>query len=108
MHTPYVATSSCGSSGSAGDSSSASVGDAAIAASPTLALELSPADPLEPQDDVATYGVCNSARLPRLAPPPPRQPPANPPSRNPAALAGTRHIVRWPSRPVGQRHRVTR
>jgi uncharacterized protein YbaP (TraB family) len=41
---------------------------AALAASPTLALELSPDDLIESQDDVTKYGVCASACLPRLLP----------------------------------------
>jgi uncharacterized protein YbaP (TraB family) len=41
---------------------------AALAASPTLALELSPDDLLESQDDVTKYGVCARACLPRLLP----------------------------------------
>jgi uncharacterized protein YbaP (TraB family) len=42
---------------------------AALAASPTLALELSPDDLIESQDDVTKYGVCSHACLPRLLPP---------------------------------------
>jgi uncharacterized protein len=41
---------------------------AALAASPTLALELSPDDLIESQDDVTKYGVCARACLPRLLP----------------------------------------
>ena len=41
---------------------------AALQASPTLALELSPDDLLESQDDVSKYGVCTYACLPRLLP----------------------------------------
>lgn len=43
---------------------------AALAASPTLALELSPDDLIQSQDDVSKYGVCTYACLPRLLPPP--------------------------------------
>lgn len=41
---------------------------AALAASPTLALEISPDDLLQSQDDVSKYGVCSYACLPRLLP----------------------------------------
>ena len=43
---------------------------AALAASPTLALELSPDDLLESQDDVSKYGVCRYPCLQRLLPEP--------------------------------------
>jgi len=42
----------------------------ALAASPTLALELSPDDLLESQDDVSKYGVCRYPCLQRLLPEP--------------------------------------
>jgi len=41
---------------------------AALAASATLALEISPDDLIQSQDDVARYGVCSYACLPRLLP----------------------------------------
>lgn len=41
---------------------------AALAASPTLALEISPDDLIQSQDDVSKYGVCSYACLPRLLP----------------------------------------
>ncbi|WP_207000159.1 TraB/GumN family protein [Trinickia mobilis] len=41
---------------------------AALAASSTLALELSPDDLIESQDDVTKYGVCARECLPRLLP----------------------------------------
>lgn len=68
---------------------------AALAASPTLALELSPDDLLESQDDVSKYGVCNYACLPRLLPPPLWQKLANRLRGNPAALAGIRNMRPW-------------
>ncbi|ONB41193.1 polysaccharide biosynthesis protein GumN [Burkholderia pseudomallei] len=68
---------------------------AALAASPTLALELSPDDLLESQDDVSKYGVCNYACLPRLLPPPLSQKLANRLRGNPAALAGIRNMRPW-------------
>nr|WP_240655683.1 TraB/GumN family protein [Paraburkholderia phosphatilytica] len=43
---------------------------AALAASPTLALELSPDDLLESQDDVSKYGVCTRPCLPHMLPAP--------------------------------------
>ncbi|AOJ03207.1 MULTISPECIES: TraB/GumN family protein [Burkholderia] len=68
---------------------------AALAASPTLALELSPDDLLESQDDVSKYGVCNYACLPRLLPPPLWQRLAGRLRGNPAALAGIRNMRPW-------------
>ncbi|KVD74161.1 polysaccharide biosynthesis protein GumN [Burkholderia sp. ABCPW 14] len=68
---------------------------AALAASPTLALELSPDDLLESQDDVSKYGVCNYACLPRLLPPPLWQKLAGRLRGNPAALAGIRNMRPW-------------
>ncbi|CAB3687743.1 TraB/GumN family protein [Trinickia soli] len=41
---------------------------AALAASSTLALEISPDDLIQSQDDVSKYGVCSYACLPRLLP----------------------------------------
>ncbi|AOJ94214.1 TraB/GumN family protein [Burkholderia multivorans] len=68
---------------------------AALAASPTLALELSPDDLLESQDDVAKYGVCRYACLPRLLPEPLWQRLAARLHGNPAALAEIRKMRPW-------------
>ncbi|WP_323119578.1 TraB/GumN family protein [Burkholderia alba] len=68
---------------------------AALAASPTLALELSPDDLLESQDDVSKYGICNYACLPRLLPEALWQKLANRLHGNPAALAGIRRMRPW-------------
>ncbi|WP_179402884.1 TraB/GumN family protein [Burkholderia guangdongensis] len=68
---------------------------AALAASPTLALELSPDDLLESQDDVTKYGVCNDACLPRLLTPTLWHRLARRLHGNPAALAGIRKMRPW-------------
>ncbi|MFA8389311.1 TraB/GumN family protein [Burkholderia ubonensis] len=68
---------------------------AALAAAPTLALELSPDDLLESQDDVSKYGVCNYACLPRLLPEPLWQQLAGRLRGNSAALAGIRKMRPW-------------
>ncbi|KVT66645.1 TraB/GumN family protein [Burkholderia ubonensis] len=68
---------------------------AALAAAPTLALELSPDDLLESQDDVSKYGVCNYACLPRLLPEPLWQQLAGRLRGNAAALAGIRKMRPW-------------
>jgi uncharacterized protein len=68
---------------------------AALAASPTLALELSPDDLLESQDDVSKYGVCRYECLPKLLPEPLWQKLANRLHGNPAALAGIRRMRPW-------------
>lgn len=68
---------------------------AALAASPTLALELSPDDLIESQDDVAKYGVCSYACLPRLLPPPLWRKLASRLRRNPAALEEIRKTRPW-------------
>jgi uncharacterized protein YbaP (TraB family) len=68
---------------------------AALAASPTLALELSPDDLLESQDDVTKYGICNYACLPRLLPPQLWRQLATRLRGNPAALAGIRKMRPW-------------
>lgn len=68
---------------------------AALAASPTLALELSPDDLLESQDDVSKYGICHYACLPRLLPAPLWRQLANRLRGNPAALAGIRKMRPW-------------
>ncbi|AOK28156.1 polysaccharide biosynthesis protein GumN [Burkholderia singularis] len=68
---------------------------AALAASPTLALELSPDDLLESQDDVSKYGICNYACLPRLLPAPLWQRLAGRLRGNAAALAGIRNMRPW-------------
>ncbi|OXH88844.1 TraB/GumN family protein [Burkholderia multivorans] len=68
---------------------------AALAASPTLALELSPDDLLESQDDVAKYGVCRYACLPRLLPEPLWQRLAARLHGNPAALVEIRKMRPW-------------
>jgi uncharacterized protein YbaP (TraB family) len=67
----------------------------ALAASPTLALELSPDDLIESQDDVAKYGVCSYACLPRLLPPPLWQKLAFRLRGNPAALGEIRKTRPW-------------
>ncbi|PCE31269.1 TraB/GumN family protein [Burkholderia ubonensis] len=68
---------------------------AALAASPTLALELSPDDLLESQDDVSKYGICNYACLPRLLPEPLWQQLAGRLRGNAAALAEIRKMRPW-------------
>ncbi|MGU7783441.1 TraB/GumN family protein [Burkholderia sp. PU8-34] len=68
---------------------------AALAASPTLALELSPDDLLESQDDVSKYGVCNYPCLPRLLPEPLWQRLAGRLRGNPAALSEIRKMRPW-------------
>lgn len=68
---------------------------AALAASPTLALELSPDDLLESQDDVSKYGVCNYPCLPRLLPAPLWQRLAGRLRGNPTALAEIRKMRPW-------------
>jgi len=68
---------------------------AALAASPTLALELSPDDLLESQDDVSKYGVCNDPCLPRLLPAALWQRIANRLRGNPAALAEISRMRPW-------------
>lgn len=68
---------------------------AALAASPTLALELSPDDLLESQDDVSKYGVCNYPCLPRLLPAALWQRLSNRLRGNPAALAEIRKMRPW-------------
>ncbi|RQS64225.1 TraB/GumN family protein [Burkholderia sp. Bp8963] len=68
---------------------------AALAASPTLALELSPDDLLESQDDVSKYGVCNYPCLPRLLPEPLWQRLAGRLRGNPAALVEIRKMRPW-------------
>ncbi|MBN3793154.1 TraB/GumN family protein [Burkholderia sp. Ac-20353] len=68
---------------------------AALAASPTLALELSPDDLLESQDDVSKYGICNYPCLPRLLPEPLWQRLAGRLRGNPAALAEIRKMRPW-------------
>ncbi len=68
---------------------------AALAASPTLALELSPDDLLESQDDVSKYGVCRYPCLQRLLPEPLWQRLAARLRGNPAALAEIRRMRPW-------------
>jgi uncharacterized protein YbaP (TraB family) len=68
---------------------------AALAASPTLALELSPDDLLESQDDVSKYGVCNYPCLPRLLPAQLWQQLAGRLRGNPAALVEIRKMRPW-------------
>ncbi|HDR9225736.1 TPA: TraB/GumN family protein [Burkholderia vietnamiensis] len=68
---------------------------AALAASPTLALELSPDDLLESQDDVSKYGVCRYPCLQRLLPEPLWQQLAARLRGNPAALAEIRRMRPW-------------
>jgi uncharacterized protein YbaP (TraB family) len=68
---------------------------AALAASPTLALELSPDDLIESQDDVAKFGVCSYACLPRLLPPPLWHKLASRLRDNPAALGEIQKTRPW-------------
>jgi uncharacterized protein len=68
---------------------------AALAASPTLALELSPDDLIESQDDVTKYGVCSYACLPRLLPAPLWSKLAARLRENPAALEGIKKTRPW-------------
>lgn len=68
---------------------------AALAASPTLALELSPDDLIESQDDVSKYGVCTYACLPRLLPPLLWRKLAARLRGNPAALAEIQKTRPW-------------
>lgn len=68
---------------------------AALAASPTLALELSPDDLIESQDDVTKYGVCSYACLPRLLPEPLWRKLAYRLRGNPAALDGIKKTRPW-------------
>ncbi|AYQ39845.1 GumN family protein [Burkholderia aenigmatica] len=68
---------------------------AALAASPTLALELSPDDLLESQDDVSKYGVCRYPCLQRLLPEPLWLRLAARLHGNPAALAEIRKMRPW-------------
>ncbi|HKT67216.1 MAG TPA: TraB/GumN family protein, partial [Burkholderia sp.] len=68
---------------------------AALAASPTLALELSPDDLLESQDDVSKYGVCRYPCLQRLLPEPLWQRLAARLRGNPAALTEIRRMRPW-------------
>ncbi|AKE02465.1 TraB/GumN family protein [Burkholderia dolosa] len=68
---------------------------AALAASPTLALELSPDDLLESQDDVSKYGVCRHPCLQRLLPDALWQRLATRLRGNPAALAEIRKMRPW-------------
>ncbi|RQR30445.1 MULTISPECIES: TraB/GumN family protein [unclassified Burkholderia] len=68
---------------------------AALAASPTLALELSPDDLLESQDDVSKYGVCRYPCLQRLLPEPLWQRLAARLRGNPAALVEIRRMRPW-------------
>ncbi|HDR8860203.1 polysaccharide biosynthesis protein GumN [Burkholderia territorii] len=67
----------------------------ALAASPTLALELSPDDLLESQDDVSKYGVCRYPCLQRLLPESLWQRLAGRLRGNPAALAEIRRMRPW-------------
>ncbi len=67
----------------------------ALAASPALALELSPDDLLESQDDVSKYGVCDTPCLPRLLPSSLWRQLAARLSGNPAALAEIRKMRPW-------------
>ena len=66
---------------------------ALAAASPTLALELSPDDLLESQDDVSKYGVCRYPCLQRLLPEPGSG--ARRLRGNPAALVEIRKMRPW-------------
>lgn len=68
---------------------------AALAASPTLALELSPDDLIESQDDVSRYGVCSYACLPRLLPDPLWRKLAARLQDNPAALEEIKKTRPW-------------
>jgi uncharacterized protein YbaP (TraB family) len=68
---------------------------AALAASPTLALELSPDDLLESQDDVSKYGICSYPCLPRLLPEPLWHKLAMRLRGNPAALHEIRKMRPW-------------
>jgi uncharacterized protein YbaP (TraB family) len=68
---------------------------AALAASPTLALELSPDDLIESQDDVTKYGVCTYVCLPRLLPEPLWHKLENRLNGNPAALDGIKRMRPW-------------
>jgi uncharacterized protein len=68
---------------------------AALAASPTLALELSPDDLIESQDDVTKYGVCSYACLPRLLPEPLWRRLETRMNGNPAALDGIKKMRPW-------------
>ncbi|HLX00993.1 MAG TPA: TraB/GumN family protein [Trinickia sp.] len=68
---------------------------AALAASPTLALELSPDDLIESQDDVTKYGVCARECLPRLLPDALWRKLANRLRGNPAALDEIKKTRPW-------------
>ena len=68
---------------------------AALRASPTLALEISPDDLLESQDDVSRYGVCSYACLPRLLPDAIMRKLALRLRDNPAALAEIKKTRPW-------------
>jgi uncharacterized protein YbaP (TraB family) len=68
---------------------------AALRASPTLALEISPDDLLESQDDVSKYGVCSYACLPRLLPESIMHKLAQRLRGNPAALAEIKKTRPW-------------
>lgn len=68
---------------------------AALAASPTLALELSPDDLIQSQDDVSKYGVCSYDCLPRLLPPPLWRKLEARLRGNPGALAEIRKTRPW-------------
>ncbi|MGN6667317.1 MAG: TraB/GumN family protein [Trinickia sp.] len=68
---------------------------AALRASPTLALEISPDDLLESQDDVSKYGVCSYACLPRLLPDAIMRKLAYRLRDNPAALAEIKKTRPW-------------
>ncbi len=68
---------------------------AALAASPTLALELSPDDLIQSQDDVTKYGVCSYACLPRLLPASLWNKLAARLRGNPAALEGIKKTRPW-------------
>jgi hypothetical protein len=67
----------------------------ALAASPTLALELSPDDLIESQDDVTKYGVCSTECLPQLLPPPLWRQLAYRLRDNPAALEEIKKTRPW-------------
>ena len=68
---------------------------AALAASPTLALELSPDDLLESQDDVSKFGICARECLPRLLPEPLWRRLALRLRSNPAALEEIKKMRPW-------------
>lgn len=68
---------------------------AALRASPTLALEISPDDLIESQDDVSKYGVCSYACLPRLLPDAIMRKLAFRLRDNPAALAEIKKTRPW-------------